>query len=780
MSTAELPVTTEEGSAQTACPFCGAATGEGQSFCTTCGQPGTPHVEGTLLHGTFRVAALLSTSSTGAVYSARDQRRKRDVALKELLPPAGSSEADRTALAARFAHEVKVLDHLRHPCLPEVLGSFSEGGRHYVVMSLLPGQNMQASLLERPQGFPERQVRDWLSHLVGLLEYLEERHPPFVHGEILPSHLMLRADGVPCAIGYALAPRLGLRPYLELPGQRNQAALAPAQSSRKAGKSGALKGLSTRDDIYGVGASLHSLLTGRDVFAGADSPDRPFPSVRELAPRVSAGVAEVVNRAIAVDPARRYPSALGMQATLAPLLGATPHGGLKSPAATPAGSGRRLGPWIAGVLLVAVVAVVAVVVRQHSSGTTTAVPPTPIPAATAPAGPRPPAHTAAIADAFIRPSGVWPTTKAIYRQGADLWIDNTAGTARVKAARIAYSTGTDGFVLRATLRQVRGPADASYGIIAADKPSRPWENIALLIRGTGQWSVVRNHAGHITILVAWRQALQLRLGHNSPNELQLAMNPGKGKQKGTFVVTINGQRMSAVIPAWSTSPAGRVGIEASPGSQIVCDGLSVDPLATKAPVLEDHFLDNRLGWTSSNTSSADPLLNNSQLRLRTTTAKPWAQASAPRYKTLPAATSFDEEAVLGLRSDSGTPISGGLVFARTTPPKAKPHKPKPPAAVAMVAAIDTKGRVSVVELTGKKANTVFGPVSSSRVRIGYGLNLLRVRVKRQGELMHIDITVNGGPPIVFATGLRGLLPAAGVAAVGGSATVTVSTLRLYR
>jgi hypothetical protein len=471
-----------------------------------------------------------------------------------------------------------------------------------------------------------------------------------------------------------------------------------------------------------------------------------------------------------------------MKATLAPLLGNTPTAGLKAPAApTRADEGRRVGPWIVVAVVLVVVAVIAFILHQQSASTPAATAPTPIPVATskAVAGPPPPAHTLPISDAFIRPSNVWPATKTIYRQGADLWIDNTSGTTRVKAARVSYSTGTDGFVLRATLRQVRGPADAAYGIVAADKPSAQWENVALLIRGTGQWSVVRNHAGHTTTLVAWRQALQLRLGHNSPNEIQLAMIPGKRKRPGTFVVTINGQRMSAVIPAWSTAPAGRVGIEASAGVQIVCDGLSADPLNTKTPVLEDHFLDNRFGWTNTNANNGSSLLTNSELRLQTTDVKPWDQASTPRYKTMPSTKVFDQEAMLGLNSTTGGPTAGGLVFARTTPPKAKQHKPKPPAAVAMAAVIDTKGRVSIVELSGKKSSTVFGPIPSTRVRVGYGLNLLRVHETRQGELIHIEITINGGRLITFATGLRGLLPASGIAAVGANATITVSALRLY-
>ncbi|MDB5074492.1 MAG: serine/threonine protein kinase, partial [Chloroflexi bacterium] len=625
MSTAELPEVATTPNELAACPFCGAVTSEGQPFCVTCGQPGTPYAEGFLLHRTYRIAAILSTSNTGAVYSARDARRKRDIAIKELLPPAGASSADRTALAARFAHEVKSLEHLKHPCLPEVYGGFTENARHYLVMSLLPGQNLQTALLQRGQGFPEPQVRGWMSYLVSLLEYLEERHPPFTHGEILPSHVMMRADGLPCVIGYGLAPRLGLRPYLMLPGQSSPALLrSHATVAAKPGKTEARTGPGPRDDIYGLGATLHAMLTGRNVFGGVNEPDQPFLPVRMLAPRVSVGVAEMVNRAVAIEPGLRYPSAVAMQATLAPLLGTPPptisH---SSRTAVEPGESRPMWP-ILGVLILIIVAIAGFLLLHNPTNIATE-PRAPL--ATVVPGAPPPAHTIPIAESFIRPSSIWPSGKTVYRSGGALWINNTAAAIPAKAARLAYSTGLDGFTLRAILRQIGGPANSPYGIMAADQPLAAWDNIELLIRGTGQWSVVRNQGGKSTLLVPWRQALAVRLGHNSPNELQLTMIPGKGTQPGTFIATINGQRMAAIIPAFSKAPAGRVGIVAAPGVKIVCDGLTVDALGTKQPLVNEHFLDNRQGWTGSKSAGALPLLANGELRLYPAPRQSWAEAT---------------------------------------------------------------------------------------------------------------------------------------------------------
>jgi serine/threonine protein kinase len=774
MSTAELPQVTATPEEPALCPFCGAATREGQPFCTTCGQPGTPYEEGFRLHGAYRIAATLSTSNTGAVYQARDERRKRDVAIKELLPPAGSSAADRADLAARFAHEVKLLEHLKHPCLPEVFAGFTENGRHYLVTSLLPGQSLQGALVQRGQGFPELQARGWMSHLLSLLEYLEERHPPFTHGEILPSHVMLRSDGFPCVIGFGLAPRLGLRPYLVLPGQLPpdaQGSLAPVVM--KQGKSGSPSGPEPRDDIYGLGATLHALLTGRNVFGGANDPEQPFLPVRLLAPRVSVGVAEVVNRALAIDPALRYPSAVAMQATLAPLLGAAPRPLPKSPATAPKPSeGRPMWP-ILGALILVIVAVAGFLLFHSSTNLAPESGSRPSPAV--PAAAPPPAHSVPIAETFIRPSAIWPNGKLVYRKGSELWLDNTAGAVPLKAPRLAYSTGLDGFTLRATLRQVRGPATAPYGIMAADQPRAQWDNVELLVRGTGQWSLVRNQGGKSTQLVPWRQALALRLGHNSPNELQLKMIPGKGTKHGTFVATINGQRVAAVIPAWSTAPVGRVGIVVAPGAQIVSDGLTVDPPGAQQPSVNEHFLDNRLGWSSGKSAGVTSLLVNGLLRLHPASGQSWAEATARPYKTLPHNSAFGQEAALSVRAGKAGPAGGGLVFARSIPPRAGKHA----SPVTLAAIVNTSGQVLVVEHTSKHTIVVLGPVASSRVRTGYGLNVLRVQVMRRSDLIQAHITVNGGAPILYSRAMPGLEVASGVAAVGADSTVTASAVRLY-
>ncbi len=168
------------------------------------------------MQGRYRIGSPLALSGTGTVYEARDEKQKREVAIKELFAPPGGTAETRAALAERFKREAKHLAGLKHPCLPEILDRFTAQGRFYLVMPLLPSSSLQVEVTQRGRGFGDQQVRAWGLRLLELLEYLGSRKPPFVHGEILPEHIVLREDGTPCLLSYGLAPRLGLRPYTVL------------------------------------------------------------------------------------------------------------------------------------------------------------------------------------------------------------------------------------------------------------------------------------------------------------------------------------------------------------------------------------------------------------------------------------------------------------------------------------------------------------------------------------------------------------------------------------
>ena len=742
------------------CPFCGAPSAAERPFCAVCGQPGAPLAEGTLLHGQYRIGGPLAISNTGAVYTGRDEKHKRDVAVKELLAPPGRTAEAGAALSERFRHEARLLAHLKHPCLPEVLDHFQAEGRFYVVMPLLPTQSLQVTMFQRGRGWGEQQVRQWGVRLLELLEYLENRHPPVVHGEILPEHLILQDDGTPCLIGYGLAPRLGLRPLVTLPGQLIAPAAEPARgkkknNEKKEGAAGAMAprlAATPRDDLYAVGATLHSLLTGRDVFAGAEESGAPFPPVRMFNPRVSVGFAEAVGDAVAQDPHRRFLSAGAMRAHLLQQgAGVIPPAGAGSP-----GSGRSRVPAVALVVLVLALIAAVVLYAHENAGTTS--PGTAVvgqhemnplvvavPAPTA-------SRTIRFSDTFTAPSTRWPSAGDAYVRGGLLWLADRQGTIPLKVTRSAYATGPAGFVLQATVRLAEGPIDAPYGIVAADHGSSSAENLSLLVRASGQWALLRYQSGVAVPLVNWRSSSAVRTGHNAPNELRLTL------QKGVYTVVINGRKVAGSLPAGADG-AGRVGLAAGPGAVIACDGLAVDP-GPPGPGLEEDFLDNHRGWVPS--SAGAPLFHGSMLRLSTAPTQPWRLASTARASAPAGASSFNAETMLHVSAGAG-----GVVFARGSN-------------YSLAAVVGIDGRARIVHLGPKGTGTLMGPAPSPRIRVGYGMNLVRVLVNDTHATLHAQVVINGGTVLRYAGPAKGLTRSVALAAAGPGATVTFSALRIAR
>ena len=90
--------------------------------------------------GTYSVLSQIGAGGMGEVYQAHDTKLGRDVAIK-VLPEAFAHDAERLA---RFQREAKMLAALNHPNIATIFGLEQSGGTHYLVMELVPGDNLQS------------------------------------------------------------------------------------------------------------------------------------------------------------------------------------------------------------------------------------------------------------------------------------------------------------------------------------------------------------------------------------------------------------------------------------------------------------------------------------------------------------------------------------------------------------------------------------------------------------------------------------------------------------
>ena len=213
---------------------------------------------GTILQDRYRVERLIGQGGFGAVYEAIDLRLNRRVALKQLL-----RSGDR--LSRQFEREAQLLANLDHQSLPNVNDHFSTPDGQFLVMQYVPGEDLGSLLAERNAPFPVAQVLGWAFRLLDALQFLHTRQPPIVHRDIKPQNLKLQHDGSIMLLDFGLAKgSLGeAAPTTERSLMAYTMGYAPPEQ---------VEGLGTdeRSDLYALGATLYSLLTG---FGARGSPD---------------------------------------------------------------------------------------------------------------------------------------------------------------------------------------------------------------------------------------------------------------------------------------------------------------------------------------------------------------------------------------------------------------------------------------------------------------------------------------------------------------------------
>src|SRR6202140_4869938 len=99
--------------------------------------------------GSYEVLAQIGAGGMGEVYQAHDTKLERDVAIK-VLPEAFAHDPERLA---RFQREAKMLAQLNHPNIATIYGLEHSDGTHYLVMELVPGENL-AERIKRGGAIP--------------------------------------------------------------------------------------------------------------------------------------------------------------------------------------------------------------------------------------------------------------------------------------------------------------------------------------------------------------------------------------------------------------------------------------------------------------------------------------------------------------------------------------------------------------------------------------------------------------------------------------------------
>jgi len=223
--------------------------------------PADPDSDAPLLsHHDFLLRRLIGAGRMGKVYQARQYSAGRDVAVKFLR----KSLLLHPEVVRRFIGEARTIVRMRHPNIVGTQGlGRTPAGSYFIVMDLVVGVNLALTTAERV--IAEQEAIHWTMEVCEALEHAHERG--IVHCDLKPANILLDDRGRIRVTDFGLARSLAG----ETPGTAEVEGTAPFMAPEQASRSWGP--IDHRTDVYGIGAVLFALLTGRPPFVGGRLPD---------------------------------------------------------------------------------------------------------------------------------------------------------------------------------------------------------------------------------------------------------------------------------------------------------------------------------------------------------------------------------------------------------------------------------------------------------------------------------------------------------------------------
>lgn len=261
--------------------------------------------------GDYALLKELGRGGMGVVFKARQISLDRMVAVKMILPGPKANADD----LARFRLEAEANAQLRHPNIVTVHEVGEIHGQPYYSMDYVEGSSLSQRLAQGP--LPGRQAARYVMTVARALHYAHSHG--IVHRDMKPSNILLDTCDEPHITDFGLAKRIGVDSGHTRTGavMGTPSYMAPEQAAGKT------KELGPPCDIYGLGAVLYELITGRPPFR-SDTPidtimhvlEREPAPPRLLNPKVDRDLETICLKCLEKDPKQRYAGADALAADL--------------------------------------------------------------------------------------------------------------------------------------------------------------------------------------------------------------------------------------------------------------------------------------------------------------------------------------------------------------------------------------------------------------------------------------------------------------------------------
>ncbi len=207
-----------------------------------------------------------------------------------------------------FEREARTLKSLHHPGIPQFYDFFVEGGKKYLAMELVHGQDLEKRVLNTGP-VPPAQAIAWMIQTCEVLQYIHRQDPPLIHRDIKPANLMVRTRdnhivvldfGAVKEIGTPLGTRIGAEGYSAPEQDRGQPV--------------------TQSDLYAIGPTLIFLLTGESPHKFYRAQGRGYRFDLQNVPTIAPKLRAAILRVTQPNPSDRYQTAMELAIALADCL----------------------------------------------------------------------------------------------------------------------------------------------------------------------------------------------------------------------------------------------------------------------------------------------------------------------------------------------------------------------------------------------------------------------------------------------------------------------------
>ncbi len=269
----------------------------------------------TLSH--YAIESILAKGETGMLFRARDTKADKLVAFKVLKPEFAKSEYE----MQRFIRAMKTVLPLRHPNLIALYAAGKTGVFCWMAMDYIEGESMTQVI----QRIGVAGMLDWrygyrvAVHIARALEYAHEQS--IIHRNVTPQNIMLRSSDKTVLLGdlmLAKALEGSLAQQITRPGELlGDVSYMSPERTRGSGE------VDGRSDLYGLGATVYALITGRPPFSAASlgeliskirttEPERPQKYQMSVPPLLQ----DAILKLLAKRPEERFQSAKELLAAL--------------------------------------------------------------------------------------------------------------------------------------------------------------------------------------------------------------------------------------------------------------------------------------------------------------------------------------------------------------------------------------------------------------------------------------------------------------------------------